>query len=384
MWMLYCYLIGFIPLIVAASLWYFSKKVTWWEALILPVITTLVILLFHYFAIKGMTDDIQTLSGKVCEAVFIPQWLEYYEYAVYRTETYTTTETDSKGNSYTVTHTREVFDHWEPTTRMHYDNWKVSDELNGTYDVQKFRYDDICKNFGAITSRKGCRSTWEHNSRLLSGDPNDYPSVNKNNYVYPVNCTKTFENRVKACPSVFSYAKVPENTPVFEYPKNIDTFTSGRILGKVGVTLYNWDQMNARLGFAKKVNVIAIGFGDESMEIAQLQEAKWIGGKKNDIVICFGGGTIIHPSWCYVFGWSESDKCKLNLQDIIIKNGMNNETIPMIEKEIWKNFTIKDWKKFDYLTVEMPFKLYIWLLFSVICVSIGWGCFAWFNDETKT
>ena len=168
MWVLYCYLIGFIPIILAAALWYFSKRIVWWEALVLPIITTLTIVIFHFASIKGLIDDNETWSGRVSEDVFIPHWLEYYEYEVYRTEHFTTTETDSKGVSHTVHHTKRVFDHWEPTSRMHPDRWEVSDELNGTYDVDKSRYDDICNRFGGTTSRKGCRYTSDHATRRIA------------------------------------------------------------------------------------------------------------------------------------------------------------------------------------------------------------------------
>lgn len=387
MWILFCYLLGFVPLAAAAGLWFFSKKITWWEALVLPTITTLIVLGFHSCAINGMTDDIETWSGQVTEAVYTPSWVEYYEYAVYRTEYYTTTETysDSKGHHHTrtVRRSRQVFDHWQPTTRHHNEEWGVTETLNGNYNIDKPRYDDIVRCLGQIKAHPGIRRTGSHNSRFQSGDPMDYSTVNINAFVYPVNCTKTWKNKVKAAPSVFSYAKVPETAKVFEYPKNPDKFTSGRVVGTTGITTFNWDQMNSRLGPSKKVNIIVVGFKDEPEDISQLQEAKWFGGKKNDVVICFGGSDVLKPSWVYVFGWSESDLCKKNLESIILKNGMNNDTIILLEKEIDKNYVIKEWKKFDYLTVEVPFKYYIWLIIFLVVFGGGWILFSFFDDVGK-
>jgi hypothetical protein len=362
---------AFIPIAIASGLWYFSKKINWIESLCLALGSALIVLVFHFAAIKSMTDDVETFSGTVTTSQFVPQWVEYYEEAIYRTETYTTTETDSKGNSHTVTHTRQVFSHWESRNRTHYEHWIGYDDVNGSYSITQERYKDILVNFGKQEARPGCRSTSEHKSRMVSGDPNDYYTVNVKNYIYPVTGIRTFENRVKAAPSVFSYEKLPENAPVFEYPKNNDKFVSDRCVGAVGVTTLKLDQMNAVLGPNKKVNVILVGFGDKSINDAQLQEAKWVGGKKNDLVICFGGGTIIKPSWCYVFGWTESDLCKQNIQSIVLKNGMSNDVLPLIQTEIMKTFAKKDWHKFDYLTVEVPFSRYIQLFFILLVLNIG-------------
>lgn len=376
-----CYLIALIPLIAAGILWYKFKKIVWWEAVIIPVIGLITAFIFNYLAVKGMTTDTETWSGQVTEAVYIPSWVEYYEYAVYRTEVYTTV--DSKGHSHI--HTRQVFDHWQPSTRTHVDCWTGDDTVNGSYDIDQNRYKDIVQKFGASTTRAGTRTTSSHNSRMISGDPNDYPSVNKNKYVYPTTSTRSWENKIKACPSVFSYKKVDPKEPVFEYPQEIDKFASGRLLGQTGgLGLLQWDQMNSVLGPTKYVNVIAVGFGPNSdSSLAETQEAKWIGGKKNDLVICFGGGTQMQPSWVKVFGWSESDLAKLNIQSLILKYGTDPQVIPLIQAEIVKNYEIKDWSKFDYLQVEIPFHLWCWMFITVIVLSGGFAVFAWYNDIDK-
>jgi len=386
MFVLFCYLIAFIPLAAAAALWFFSKKIAWWKSLVLCSLGVITVFIFHWLAIRGMTGDTETWSGQVTEAVFVPRWKEYYEYAVYRTETYWDTEsyTDSNGNRCTrpVMRTREVFDHWEPTTRWHNEYWHATDTVNGNNEISQARYEEIVKLFGGGKKPiAGRRETGEHNSRMLEGDPMDYHAVNKNNFVYPTNATRRWENKVKAAPSVFSYQKVPESANIPTYPENPDMWTGGRTVGRVGVTGFNWDQMNSRLGPVKKVNVIAVNAND--IGEANLIESKWIGGKKNDIIITFGGTNVCKPSWCYVFGWSESDLCKKNLETIILKHGLTNDTIPMIEKEIFRNYEIKQWSKFDYLTVEVPFYYYIWLILIICVICGGWIIYSLLNGINK-
>ena len=97
------------------------------------------------------------------------------------------------------------------------------------------------------------------------------------------------------------------------------------------------------------------------MTTAQNQESKWFGGKKNDLVITIGGNSQ-KPDWCYVFGWTESDLLKQNLQTLILEKGLTDKTLPDIQSEIMKNYQLKDWHKFDYLDPEIPMSKAWWLI----------------------
>jgi hypothetical protein len=110
------------------------------------------------------------------------------------------------------------------------------------------------------------------------------------------------------------------------------------------------------------VNVILIGFGDKDASVAQLQEAKWFGGKKNDLVLCYGGAGV-KTEWAVVFGWTEQELVKRNLETILLENTVNTEILPRIESEIRANYVIKDWTKFDYIAVSPP-----WWGFLILCV----------------
>lgn len=395
-----CYLIALFPMLVAAFLWIFSKKVVIWETLGITAVGFLTAIIFQCFATSGMMDDVETWSGRVTTAMNYTPWKEAYDKEIYRDEVYYTYEdeykTDSKGNrkktgnKKKVKHTREVFDHLEARTRWHSESWSAQDTLTGSYGIDQTRYTDILKKFGGVTQPvKGDRSTWgirERNSRMIEGDQNDYQVINKTNFVYPVNATKKWENKIKACPSVFSFEPVPEKMEVIPYPDNFDKFSSGRLVGQTGVLkLEEWDRMNAELNPHKKVNVIAVGFGPGSGEMAaEHLQAKWVGGKKNDLVIAFGGGTSQNaPTWVKVFGWTNRELVKQNLQSLILKKGINNEILPEIKAEIEKNYEIKNWRDFDYLTVEIPFSRWMWLLVTMAITTGGAIAFSLFNPLDK-
>ena len=344
MW--FAYLLACIPTIIGAVLWVTDRKVVWQEWAIATAIAFATAGIFHATAILGMTADTETWSGKIYDATFDPEWVERY------TETYTTT--DKKGNTHT--HTRTCH-------RTHYDEWSCRDTIGCTHSITPAFFADIRKNFNSYITKDGGKSG------LIRGDPNIYEVHNTTNYNYPVTAWKHFENRVKAAPSLFSYSPVPEGTPVFPYPANDNWQQSNRLLGTIGISILEWDRMNARLGPSKKVNVILINFGERDSSISHLQEAKWIGGKKNDLVLCYGKG------WSYVFGWTEQDLVKLNLQTILLGK-VDNDTIPVIEKEISQNYRLKDWSKFDYISVEPPTWSFIVLVIVMLFTEGGFWIWA--------
>ena len=387
--MLFCYLITLIPLIIGGILWMITDKFTWYEWVISFVIQLILSLVFQYVVISNMTKDVEMWSGQVTSAQHFPKWKEYYEYAVYRTEYYTKTETytDSNGKTKTrtVTKSRQVFDHWEPTSRWHNEHYAEYDNLNLSRVINVSDYELLKKNWDNERPVKGSRSTMEHNSRMIEGDPNDYVVSKNGDYIKPVVIMKNFENRVKAAPSLFSYSEVPTNVPVLNYPKIPSVYQSDRVLGdaKKNISILEWDRMNARLNPKKKVNVIIIGFENQPMTISQQQESKWIGGKKNDLVITYG------KDWVKVFGWTERTEVKLNIESELLSymkvNGkIDNNSIPIIEKLVDKHYLIKDWHKFDYITVTPPWWTYGILIGVMILTQIGFLIFSFKNGVDKT
>lgn len=384
MWLFW--ICSLIPITICGVLLYFDKRVSYIEWLITTGVALLMALIFQVSASIGMTDDIETWSGYATSARQFSRWREYYEEAIYRTEYYTEYETqhytDSKGRSHSkrvaVRKSRRVFDHWEGRKRWHEAHWEVYTTL-GDWDISQDKFEYFCKKFKDRHSVEGRRRTSEHNSKMIDGDPNDYVADNKTGWIEPVTTTKHFENRVKAAPSLFSYSKVPTNIAVHPWPKTQDIFVSDRVMGtaRASFTTLNWDQMNAVLGAAKKVNLIVVGFGNQGQDMAQYQEAAWIGGKKNDLVICYGGEPKQKATWVKVFGWTEQNIVKQNLQTMFLENNVDDSLIPKIMNEVKASYVIKDWHKFDYLTIEPPTWSY-WVYFGVMFFVQG-GLFFFYN-----
>jgi hypothetical protein len=377
------FLLALVPIIVWALQWYFNKKVVWQEAAAGAGAALLAATIF--FGIEStdsfVPSDTETWSGRVQYAQYQPSWKEYYEEAIYRTETYYTT--DSKGRRHA--HTRRVFSHWSPRSRWHNASWWAVTTL-GTNGISQGRYADILKEFGGVTKVAGDRRTGEHDSRMLEGDPNDDRTVNSNSYVYPVTTRQTFDNRLlKATDSLYSFEPVPaeQAKALYDWPENENQFDSDRLLGSAR-SLWDrraWDQMNSVLGPTKFVNLIAIGFpSGTAMELGTRQERHWKGGKKNDLVLTFGGNPQ-KPEWAYVFGWTEHETVKRLLENRLRDGTASIDEITRLVRDEYKICEFEE--KFMHVEVETPWWYY--LIFAI--VVIGSQTFAHFaftnNDTTK-
>jgi hypothetical protein len=286
---------------------------------------------------------------------------------------------DKDGNT---TYREEVYYTTEHDT--HYEHWTVHRDFGAHTDevrIEESLYNEIYHKFGGKINRTAIQSTSHIGGSYDGGDRNIYITENNTGYIYPVTTIQTCENRIKAAPSVFSFAEVPTNINVYPWPKNPDWMRSDRLCGTASILIntYKWDCLNTRLGSLKRVNLIMVGFppGNPS-DMGQWQQAKWIGGKKNDLVLCFGGATHgKNAEWAYVFGWTEKELVKRNLESILIGNPMNDNILPLIAEEVNKNYVIKDWHKFDYITIEPPAWSY-WLYFMLMVLIQG-GLFWYFH-----
>lgn len=369
------YLIGMLPLLAGLAVAGFGYEARWRDWGISAGIGLLTATCFQIGLYYGMAGDEQVFSGQITGAKHFAAWTEYYEYAVYRT----VTSQDSKGN----TTSRQVFDHWQPTTAYHADSYTDYSNIQRNYEVSQGVYAWTRDKFGGEHAVPGDRVTGNHNSYMISGDPNDYEAPNQTGYNVPVTDVRSWINKVKCCPSVFSFAPLPKGVQVFPYPYPSDPFRSNRLLGTSAksVDTLAFDQMCARLGPVKKSNLILVGFGDKDSSYAHYQEAAWVGGKKNDVVLCFGGDPA-KPTWSYCFGWTEAALVKRNLETLALDQGVSTATLPAIESEIRQNYKLKDWKKFDYLTIEPPLWSYFAMFGAIIVTQAAFWIIA-YNVENQ-
>jgi hypothetical protein len=352
-------LIAILFISITSVLWIKFKSIVWWEWLAGSILSFVVVIASIILVKMGQTNDVETWSGVATHAIYTPRWRSSHEVAVYNT--------DKDGN--------RTLSHYETEYRWHGPHYHLQSSL-GRFAIDSSEFDRLKFLWGGDTwAVSGSRPNY------YSGDRNDYHTSNTTGHLEPVVAIKSFENRVKAAPNTFSFAKVPEGVDTYEWPKHTGTGDSGRLIGRARrIGFLKWDQMCSVVGPKYKVNLIMIGFSDSStVQDAIYQEAAWVGGKKNDLVICFGGGSGGKAGWSYVFGWTDSELVKRNLETIVLNNTVDSTIVPKIKEEVAKNYKIKDWSHFDHISVPVPWWGY---LLSVLILSVSqFGYYYWASNN---
>ena len=343
------YLLAIISMVISGIFCVTSKKVNWAEWLLCSAAAFLVTGLVHAITYFSATDDSCTMSGVITSAIYYPEYVEEYH----------------------DTHPRKIGEttiyYTETHHRTHHEHWEAVSSLGFSKDVQKSTFDNIREKFEDYTQQMPNPSK----RGFYSGDPYIYVSKNKTGYIFPITGTETYVNKTKSAPHTFNFIEVSKDTPVFKYPIN-NWMRSSRLIGTAAksIDILDFDKLNSRICRVKFANLILIGFGDVDPEICEYQESAWYGGKKNDIVICYGGADALHASWAYCFSWTDNSSLKRELEKIIVRGTLNTNMLAQIEKKIYKDYVAKDWSDFDKVVVEPPRSAFIALLF-VILVTQG-------------
>lgn len=305
----------------------------------------------HVSAIYGMTRDVETWSGQIDKAVHYPAW----------TEKYYVTKEHSSGTG----RDRKTWTTREARYRNHPEHWTAFTSTDDAHEIDEGFFNTIVAKFGSL------EESTLGKPGFYSGDRRVFTSSNSTGYIFPTTALRTFSNRVKAAPSLFSYSPPDPKALVYPWPGTEDWTKSGRLLGTASelFDLYAFDVVNSRLGPVKKVNVILVGWRAEPMSVSHEQEAAWCGGKKNDLVLCFGGLSKDRPAkWARVFGWTDSDLCKRELETALLTHPAGTALLGEIERIIRVRYKIKDWSHFDYIAIPVSWP---WVL-TCLVVSAIW------------
>lgn len=338
----------------------------------------------------SVTLDSQVLSGQLTELVRRGAWLEYYEEAIYRTEYYWTSETytDSKGRSHTrtVRKSRRVFDHWEPRTRFHPEEREAQDSLSQTFDLDVPEYARLQKLMGPEGSVKGRRTTWEHASRMISGDAFDHPVRNVLGYIEPTTKIKRWRNPIAHSGSLFDGREV-KGMP--EYPLQRGRYAVDRRVGAAcnDFSCRALDVLNSDVGPHNRANIVLVGCTDGS-DYAQKLKAAWCGGKQNDIVVVYGSQGKGKPAlWCQAFGWSDGKAVFYGVQSLFLSKPIGDALLPEIAKAVKLDYTVQRFEQYDYLQEnEYPWWLFLITLvwYAVVAAGLAFTLHRNFPHETET
>lgn len=211
-------------------------------------------------------------------------------------------------------------------------------------------------------------------SRAASGDP--------------VAQSHAYQNYIKAAPdSLFNALSEKQALQRFvdqvpAYPDKVyDYHYVDRVLtaGVAVPDLAAWRQDLANalrvLGPAKQANVVVLFSKESDPQFASAVNAKWLGGKKNDVVVVLGTPQYPEISWVRVLSWTDKEVFKVQLRDALLdlKTVERGAVLSTITGHIEKGFVRRPMEDFAYLKhqIEPPGWVVALLVALSVVTSVG-------------
>lgn len=307
-----------------------------------------------------VANDVYYQSGRFNQVSYHPYFVEEYEQR--HEETYACGK-DDEGNTEYCTRVYYTTEH-----DTHYPYYLVKDTLGQAAKIDKSQYEQIANEFGGnLRIDRTCRFNHSEQKRVR-GDSNLYYYNNDvNSFKYPTTAFGHWHNPLKKSKSIFNQ----EKDTILSYPGRYSWLNNNRMTtGKLNFGKKDLDILNTKLYETVGANVILL-------QVNSLQDVNdikygWNSGKKNDIVIAFGGNAT-NPDFVKVFGWYKSEILSTKLETEILDNGLNLDKIQHIILSYYEPF---DFSQFKYLGFKQPelWQLIVTAIITIIALVVGYMC----------
>lgn len=370
-----CFLIPVATIIILAV--FFKKFVVWWELIIPVVASVILILIAKATCIHSLTSDTEWLGGYVTDVRYYEAWNERVpcRHPIYCTS--------CSGSGKSRSCRTYVCGHHHPyDVDFHPEYWTAETTL-GSYNINKAKYNKLVAQFKAIPQFV------ELNRDYHTIDGNMYKALwnSEDETLEAVTTTHEYENRPKAAINVYHWEPVDtadiKQYHLLDYPPIYDQWKQDNVLGWTDKKAeQKLNVLNARLGRNKQIRTYFCIFKNQPREAGHLQEQYWEGSNKNEFVVCVGVNDQNEVQWAHDFSWTEKEDMKVDVRTFAEAQGTLNlsELIDYTYNEVNTKWVRKDFKDFDYLTIEPTMKQVVWIfiLTILICVGTSWWVIA--ND----
>ena len=207
----------------------------------------------------------------------------------------------------------------------------------------------------------------------------------------PVSVEHSYDNYVKAAPgTLFRHQGLTEKyaASLPEHPQTIYDYWHVNRLVAVGVNVDDpagWNtalmELNADLGAAKQANIIVVIVKNQPQDWYYALEEKWIGGKKNDVVLVTSVDDAMKPQWATVMCWTTNELFKVKLRDDVMNDPVltRDAAIADLRTNVSQYFVRKPMADFQYLEAEIAPSTTQWVVTLIISLLAGVGLTIFFE-----
>ncbi len=387
-----------VPLITALVLRYrWAKHVVWWEYLCQFAIAALLVFIMKVVIGTAQTTDTEYWGDLVQTVHEKEPWNEWVSQQCECC-------CDKEGKNCTKYDCSYQDDH-SP-------NWWVTTVMGTTYGIDEAMYEKILQKFGgqrqvigsvrnhSANSYASCRSDSKFRGKRVGQVSHTYATSWNQTYEthHFVASQHRYKNKVQASSSIFNYPEVTkediDHYGLYNYPAVNDNHDLPTILAPASISPMQIEQAEKKLkwlngklgprGNNRQVRVWILIYDKKPSTVAQLQEAYWKNGNKNELVVTIGlkEGNVV--DWCHVFTWSEVMTIPIDVRNFVLDQDTLNlsSLADNLYEVVEKDWHRKAFAEFSYLTVEPPMWSIIVALVLQLLVNIGWAFFSIRNEFT--
>lgn len=349
-----------IPIIVTVILRiYWEHEVVWWELAAPTFIALIVIMALKSVIAAGMNYDIEYKDSYVVEATYLEDWNEY----IHRTCTRTVgTGKNQRTETYDCSY-----------VQYHAPQWFLTTNTGERVDVTSETYSYMKKLFGN-------EKFTDLHRHYHTNDGDQYSSTwnGLHETLTPVSIRKSYQNKLQSSNTVYSYAPLtPEEQKIVqEYPK-LDALNNPSVLGWTDER-NELAKFNAKFG--KDCKVFLVVFNDKPRSAGFAQEAHWLGGNRNEVVITVSqkDGVV---QWCHVFSWCHDKSIPVDIRNALEGKKLNTATlVEVIQPILTEGWKTDHYHDFDFVQVHLPGWSMFLIYFIVGAVTAGFSYFAVVNE----
>jgi hypothetical protein len=273
--------------------------------------------------------------------------------------------TDSKGNTQYCTKSYDC-----SYCSDHGADYYLVDYSGHKFDISVTYYNYLTKKWSATPKFvELARDIDHHGSCGVDGDLYEIFWDRKVLTSVPTTWTHIYENRVKVSSSAFRYPTVSEQDKqmygLYDYPE-VKGFNQQSVLG---AEQFSWlspvDKVLAEkycqylcgyYGPRKQLKLWVLLYKNQPSLSADMQEAYWNNGNKNEMVVCIGLDSVSRKiQWVRPFSWTTNRTLLADIREDLMEIGDYDflRIYPVLSKNL-SSFERRHFKEFKYLSVQSP------------------------------
>lgn len=364
-----------IPVVFCTILFcFFRNKTVWWEYLCVFIPSIVVSIIVNLLMINYNTSSTEYFGYYANSVKHYDAWNEY----IHRTCTrQVPCGTDGNGHTRYRTETYDC-----SYVKYHKEYWVAEDNTNNDRIISKIIYDSFRYKWKAPMVFIDMKRKYHS----LDGDAQKYEWNKSKLDILSFTDSHRYKNKIKSAKSLFGFSEVTKDKAIeiglFEYPEltNLSKYDSKNQQSTIlGINCTESEQkffqyINSYYGLKNEFRTYLLFFKNKDRGIMYDQRDYWVGGNKNEFVVCFGIDSITNKIlWCDAFSWCDKPKMETEVRsyfsnkDTLNLTDFGNNIEEWVCSGLWQRKSFKD---YEYLSVELTSIQYTWLIIITFIINI--------------